>query len=80
MAEMQSEVVLPVAGGASAMISLPLLILLAGQSKCSVSGDAIFALTLYHWHDGALLNGRRVLETTLVNIVEELAFEAHAVE
>lgn len=69
MAEMQSEVVLPVAGGASAMISLPLLVLSAGQSKCSVPGDAIFALTLYHWHDGALLNGRWALETALVNIV-----------
>lgn len=51
------------------MISLPLLVLSAGQSKCSVPGDAIFALTLYHWHDGALLNGRWAVETTLVNIV-----------
>lgn len=62
------------------MISLPLLVLSASQDKCSVLGDAIFALTLYHCHDGALLNGRWALETILINFMEELAIEIHAVE
>lgn len=79
-AEIQSEVVLPVAEGAPAMISLPLLILSASQAKCSVLGDAIFALTLYHCHDGVLLDSRWALKTILVNFMEELAIEIHALE
>ena len=68
--------VLPVPDCAWAMTSLPA----EGECLNLIESRELYLHTLDHWHNGALLDGRRALETVGIDSAKELALEVHGIE